>query len=105
MHTTSGDIVKTREQTAQSKIIHIDAVSHLRGESVYLDDIPVTRGTLFGAAFGSPYAHAHILSLDISVAQQQPGVIKIFTAKDIPGINQIGGIIADEPLLAEDTSV
>ena len=30
-----------------------------------------------------------------------PGVVKIFTAKDITGENQIGGIIQDEPLLAD----
>jgi xanthine dehydrogenase large subunit len=79
----------------------VDAITHLKGESVYLDDIPVISGTLFGAAYGSPYAHAHITSLDINEAEQMPGVVKIFTAIDITGINQIGGIIPDEPLLAD----
>ncbi len=79
----------------------LDAITHLRGESIYLDDIPVLSGTLYGAAYGSPVAHAHIKSLDISDAEQQPGVVKIFTAKNITGQNQIGGIIPDEPLLAD----
>jgi xanthine dehydrogenase large subunit len=30
------------------------------------------------------------------------GVVRIFTYKDIPGDNQIGGIVPDEPLFAED---
>ena len=30
-----------------------------------------------------------------------PGIVKIFSYKDIPGENQIGGIIADEPFLAD----
>lgn len=30
-----------------------------------------------------------------------PGVVRIFTSEDIPGENQIGGIIPDEPLFAE----
>jgi xanthine dehydrogenase molybdopterin-binding subunit B len=30
------------------------------------------------------------------------GVVRILTYRDIPGENQIGGIIADEPLFAED---
>jgi len=81
---------------------NIDSITHVRGESIYLDDIPLQRETLFGAAFGSPLAHGKILNLDIAAAEKMPGVIRIFTYKDIPGDNQIGGIVPDEPLLAED---
>jgi xanthine dehydrogenase large subunit len=80
---------------------NIDAYTHLRGESIYLDDIPLIHGTLFGAAFGSPVAHGVITSLDVSEAVALPGIVRIFTYKDITGENQIGGIIPDEPLLAE----
>jgi xanthine dehydrogenase large subunit len=80
---------------------NIDAFNHVRGESVYLDDIPVRQGTLYAWVFGSPLAHGKILNLDFSVAQNMPGVVRILTAQDIPGENQIGGIIPDEPLLAE----
>jgi xanthine dehydrogenase large subunit len=79
---------------------NIDSYTHLRGESVYLDDIPLLAGTLFAAVFDSPLAHGKIISLDINEASAMPGVVKIFTAKDIPGENQIGGIIPDEELLA-----
>jgi len=81
---------------------NIDTYTHVRGESIYLDDIPLLQGTLFGAAYGSPIAHGKILSLHLSEAERMPGVVRIFTAKDIPGENQIGGIVPDEPLLAED---
>lgn len=81
---------------------NIDSRSHLRGESVYLDDIPVLRGTLYGAAFGSPLAHGLIRELDLAAAQAMPGVVRILTYKDVTGENQIGGIVPDEPLLAED---
>ena len=79
---------------------NIDSYTHVRGESVYLDDIPVVNGTLFASVFDSPVAHGKIKSLDISEAVKMPGVIRIFTAADIPGENQIGGIIPDEELLA-----
>jgi xanthine dehydrogenase large subunit len=82
---------------------NIDSYTHVRGESVYLDDIPLQKGTLFAVAFDSPIAHGKIKRLDIAEATKYPGVIKIFTAKDIPGENQIGGIIPDEPLLADGT--
>jgi xanthine dehydrogenase large subunit len=79
---------------------NIDSYTHVRGESVYLDDIPVVNGTLYAAVFDSPIAHGKIKSLDINEASKMPGVVKIFTAKDIPGENQIGGIVPDEELLA-----
>ena len=79
---------------------NIDSYTHVRGESVYLDDIPLQAGTLFAAVFDSPVAHGEIISLQVSEAASMPGVVNILLAKDIPGENQIGGIIPDEELLA-----
>ena len=79
---------------------NIDSYTHLRGESIYLDDIPLQAGTLFAAVFDSPVAHGKIIKLDTSEAEKINGVVRIFTAKDIPGENQIGGIVPDEELLA-----
>ena len=81
---------------------NIDSRTHTRGQSIYLDDIPLQQGTLFGVSFGSPIAHGHIQNIDFTAAQSMPGVVHIFTHKDITGENQIGGIIPDEPLFAED---
>jgi xanthine dehydrogenase large subunit len=80
---------------------NIDSHTHVSGQSVYLDDIPLIQGTLYGAAYGSPVAHGIITALDLQDALKIPGVVRIFTYKDIPGENQIGGIVPDEPLLAE----
>ena len=81
---------------------NIDSRTHTRGQSIYVDDIPLQEGTLFGVSFGSPVAHGHIKTLDFTEAQSMPGVVHIFTHKDITGENQIGGIVQDEPLFAED---
>lgn len=78
----------------------MDSWSHVRGESQYIDDIPVQRGTLYAAVYDSPIAHGKIISLDLKPALAMPGVVRIFTAADIPGENQIGGIVPDEELLA-----
>ncbi len=80
---------------------NIDSHSHVRGESIYVDDIPERQGTLHGAIFSSAIAHGKITSIDYTKALQQSGVVKILTYRDIPGQNQIGGIIPDEPLFAE----
>ena len=82
-------------------MINIDAIGHVTGKSVYLDDIPIRKGTLHAAIFSSPVANGKIIDIDISEAQALPGIKKIFTWKDIPGKNQIGGIIEDEHLFAE----
>ncbi len=81
---------------------HIDSALHTRGESRYVDDVPPPDDMLHAAVFGSPYAHGRIGGLDLSPARQVPGVVAVLTADDIPGENQIGPIIRDEPLLAED---
>ncbi|UOQ55144.1 xanthine dehydrogenase molybdopterin binding subunit [Hymenobacter cellulosivorans] len=80
---------------------HLDPVRHVRGESQYLDDVPVQQGTLYAAVFESPLAHGVLNGLDLTEALNAPGVYRILTAADIPGENQIGGIVPDEPLLAE----
>lgn len=80
---------------------NIDAPNHVTGRSVYVDDIPVMEGTVFVKVFDSPIAHGVIRKLDYAAAEQLPGIIRIFSAKDVPGENQIGGIIPDEPLLAD----
>ena len=81
---------------------HIDSAAHTRGESIYLDDIPLIRGSLFGAVFGSPLAHGIVRHLDVSGAEQSPGVVRVFTFRDVTGQNQIGGIVPDEPLFSEE---
>jgi xanthine dehydrogenase large subunit len=81
---------------------NIDAYTHVRGESIYVDDVNVREGTFYSVVFDSPKAHGKIKSIDYSEAEKLQGVERIFTYKDIPGENQIGGIIPDEPLFAEN---
>jgi xanthine dehydrogenase large subunit len=80
---------------------NIDSRSHVRGESVYLDDIPVVQGTLYACVFDSNVAHGNLISIDTANAEKIAGVVRVITAKDLIGENQIGGIVPDEPLLAE----
>ncbi len=81
---------------------NVDSKSHVRGESVYLDDVPLLQGTLFACVYDSPVAHGKLKSVDMAEAEKCAGVVKIITAKDLIGENQIGGVIPDEPLFADD---
>jgi len=81
---------------------NIDSINHVTGKSVYLDDIPQQEDTLFSLVVDSPIAHGRIKKLDFQAALKLQGVINVFTARDIPGNNQLGIIIPDEPLFAEE---
>ena len=74
---------------------NIDSKSHVRGESVYLDDIPLIHGTLYACVFDSPVAHGKLVGIDTSKAEKSNGVVRVITAKDLIGENQIGGIVPD----------
>ena len=87
---------------ANPPLKNIDSNSHLSGRSVYIDDVSEHAGSLHAYVFYLETAHARIKSLDTSAAEKMPGVHRIFSYKDIPGENQIGGIIKDEALLAEE---
>ena len=80
---------------------NVDSKSHVRGESVYLDDIPTLEGTLYACVYDSPIAHGKLKSVDVSVAEKAAGVVRVVTAKDLIGENEIGGILPDEPLFAD----
>ena len=79
---------------------NVDSKSHVRGESVYLDDIPLVEGTLFACVFDSPVARGKLNGVNTGAAELSEGVVRVITAKDLLGENQIGGIVPDEPLLA-----
>ena len=81
---------------------HESAILHVLGEAVYTDDIPEAQGTLHAALGLSAKAHARILSLSLEAVRAMPGVVAVYTYKDIPGTNDCGPIIHDDPILAEE---
>src|SRR5260370_2793882 len=56
----------------------------LRGAARFVDDIK-RDGCLHVAFLRSPMASARIRSIDVSVAAQAPGVVAVFTARDLEG--------------------
>ena len=85
----------------KQSVKNLDSYTHVRGESLYVDDVNIRQGTFHAVVFDSPKAHGKIKHIDYSKAEALKGVERIFTYKDIPGENQIGGIFPDEPLFAE----
>lgn len=79
---------------------HESAHLHVAGEATYTDDIPELAGTLHAALGLSPVAHGRVRGIDLARLQAMPGVVAVITAADIPGLNDCGPIVHDDPILA-----
>lgn len=88
---------KSIGKSIQSKGIH----GKVNGSALFCADIEL-QGALRLKALRSSRLHAKIESIDISKAMEIEGVIRIFTARDIPGKNLMGIINMDQSLLAHD---
>lgn len=68
------------------------------GQHHYVDDIQLT-GMRYGALKFSDHPRAKVLSINTEAAEKLGGVIRIFTADDVPGERTIGLIRQDWPLM------
>ena len=75
---------------------------HVSGEACYTDDIPEPRDLLHAAIGMSGQAHALIKTLDLTRVLSATGVIAVVAAKDVPGTNNFGPVVADDPIFAAD---
>ena len=82
---------------------HDSAALHVSGEARYVDDLPEPPGTLYAALGISDETHARILSIDLDPVRRAPGVVAVIAAADIPGNNNIGPVLPDEPVFAIDS--
>jgi len=78
---------------------HESAHEHVRGEAVFLADMPPLHNELWVDFVGSPLAHCRLRAVDVDAARRVPGVV-VFTAADVPGHNDFGPVFHDEELLA-----
>ncbi len=82
---------------------HDSAHKHVTGEAVYIDDIREPAGLLHVYLGLSDRPHAKLVSLDLSKVKSAPGVVRVLTAADVPGTNDVSCMGRhDEPLFADD---
>ncbi len=96
-----GSSVKRREDPAL-----------ITGKGSYTDDLKVA-GMVHAAIVRSPYAHARVTEIDTEAARAMPGVLAVFTGKDLVkgkagGVVPTGWLLPDiktpaHPLLATET--
>ena len=80
---------------------HESAHMHVAGEATYIDDIPELAGTLHCALGLSPVAHGRLTAMALDGLRALPGVVAVLTASDIPGPNDCGSILHDDPILCD----
>ena len=77
---------------------HESAALHVTGRALYTDDLtPRTKDVLHAWPVQAPHAHARVTGLRVDAAYDEPGVVRVLTADDVPGVND-SGIKHDEPL-------
>lgn len=80
-----------------SSIPRVDAWKKVTGEALYPGDIEMPDMLHMKVLFARR-PHARIVSLDTRRAEEAPGVVAVFTARDVP-VNEYGLIMPDQPVL------
>ena len=93
--------IERASQGIGAAVAHESAALHVSGEAAYIDDLPEWSGTLHAALGLAPVASGRLVAIDIEGLKRLPGAFAVLTAADIPGVNDCGAIVADEPILAD----
>ena len=80
---------------------HESAHLHVSGRAAYTDDLALPAQTLHAAYGISRVAHGRVLRMDLEAVRTAPGVVAVCTAADVPGENNYGGILHDDPIFAD----
>jgi xanthine dehydrogenase large subunit len=83
---------------------HDSAHLHVSGLAAYTDDLPEPRDLLHVAVGMSSEAHARIGAMDLGAVRAATGVHSVMLAADIPGDNNFGAMVADDPILVDEVA-
>ena len=103
----SPDAVATATGQCPSGIVgraveRADGRSKLAGKAEFTADIRVP-GMLYGAVLRSPVAHARVLAIDTSAAENVDGVAAVLTGADLSDLDPYyGHALRDRPIVAID---
>ncbi len=89
-----------RTKVVGKRVERVGVREKVTGEAKYAADLDMP-GALVLKVFRSSVAHGIVRRLETGKAAALSDVIRIFTAKDIPGENLFGIINKDQPVLAE----
>lgn len=78
-----------------------DGVAKVTGRAKFADDLKVPR-LLHAAPVYTDFVHARILRVATEEAGRAPGVVRVLTARDVPGATRLGQIVRDWRVFADD---
>lgn len=96
---SSGRADKIRGSVS-SPLAHDSAYKHTSGGALYVDDIPTPDNCLQIYIASSDRAHAKVTTVNLDAVRAAPGVVAVLTRDDIPGENDIGPVVHDDPMFA-----
>ncbi len=83
------------------RVRRLDAEDKVTGRMIYPSD-RVIDGMLWVEVVRAAHPHARIKSVDTAEAETVEGVVRVLTARDVPGLNAFGIQIQDMPVLCHD---
>ena len=90
-----------RASVGQS-VTHESAAGHVTGEALFTGDLAGRyQGLLHAWPVQAPHTRARVLALRPEAALALPGVWRVLTAADVPGVND-SGVKHDEPLFPQE---
>ena len=95
---SAGTRLRGEQRQVGARVLRLEDRRLVTGQGLFTDDIDAGA---YGAAFvRSPYAHARVVSIDVTAALDVPGLVAIYTHEDLP--ERIGAIL---PLLIPHPSL
>lgn len=92
--------LRTNLRTVGKNVVRLDAYAKATGRALYPQDIFMD-GMLYGKTLRSSKPHARI-AVDTEAAERTPGVLKVFTYKDVPCENNHGVLLKDHEVFASE---
>ena len=82
-------------------VVRTDALDKALGRAKFTTDL-IQKGTIVVKVVRSSQPHALIKRIDLGAALRVHSVLAVLTAADIPGENQIGYALPDQPFLNDE---
>jgi len=100
---TSKPILETKSLVGKGKYVgkflrRVEGMEKVMGKAKYVADLKMD-GMLYVKPVLACHAHAVVRAIDTSKAERLPGVVRVVTAADIPGQNELGEVVHDYPML------
>src|SRR4051794_22407082 len=90
-----------RLRVVRRALRHDSSPKHVAGTAIFVDDMREPEGLLHIAVGGAPVTAGQLLGMDLEGVRAAPGVVAVLTAADIPGKNDVGPVVHDDPVFID----